>query len=440
VPVGNYRIEIDSNGFQKLAMTNVQTQSGSNTVNGQLNVGSVAQTVEVATRKLPIMGRNVMDLAKLQPGAVGTGRGFGGGAAGGVLGEVGIGAPVATRADLYSRAEGQEAAAKAQEIGDLFEYRLKERVTIRKNQSALVPILQTDINAERVSLWSESLGMPRPLRALWVNNASMLTLDGGSFSVLDDNTFAGEGLLDAIKPGERRLLSYATDLGLLVDVKSESYTRQVTRVSIRRGVMTSTSELREMKMYTVRNEDTSARMLVIEHPARAEYKLDENGPKPEEKASGLYRFRLSIEPKKTEKLVVNEARPLYTTFSVSSVTNDQIDLFVRQQSINGEIEKSLRGIVLQKAALANLDAQIKSQKSAMDQIFADQGRLRENMKALKGSAEEKALLQRYTRQLDDEETQIDSLKKAMKETEARRDKANAELEKMIGELDLDVAL
>ena len=62
------------------------------------------------------------------------------------------------------------------------------------------------------------------------------------------------------------------------------------------------------------------------------------------------------------------------------------------------------------------------------------------MKALKGSAEEKALLQRYTRQLDDEETQIDGLRKTMKETESRKDQANTELAKMIAELDLDVAL
>jgi len=33
------------------------------------------------------------------------------------------------------------------------------------------------------------------------------------------------------------------------------------------------------------------------------------------------------------------------------------------------------------------------------------------MKALRGSAEEKALLQRYTRQLDEQETQLDALRK-----------------------------
>jgi len=343
-------------------------------------------------------------------------------------------------AEVDEAREESEPVAEGSALGDLFEYKLKERVTIRKNQSALVPILQTDFVAEKVSLWSESLGVARPLRALWVNNASSMTLDGGSFSVADSNTFAGEGLMEAIKPGERRLLSYATDLGLLVDAKLDSDRERVTRTSIFRGIMTTTRELREKKTYIVRNEDTKATTLVIEHPARPEWKLAEDGPKPEEKAIGLYRFRLSVEPKKTEKLVVNEAKPLYTQYSLSGVTNDQIESFLLQESINPQIEKALRAIVAQKNAVANFDASIKTQQKTIDQIFADQARLRENMKALRGSVEEKALLQRYTRQLDDEETQLDALRKKKQDTEAEQQSASAALQKSIQDLQMDVTL
>src|SRR5215472_2511018 len=190
--------------------------------------------------------------------------------------------PMPEEAEVEQAQEESEPAAEGNTLGDLFEYKLKECVTIRKNQSALVPILQTEIAAEKVSLWSESLGVARPLRALWLSNASSLTLDGGSFNVLDSNTFAGEGIVDAIKPGERRLVSYATDLGLLVDTKDESAHERLTRVVISHGAMTTVSEDREKKTYIVRNEDTTPRMLVIEHPARADWKLGEDDPKPEE--------------------------------------------------------------------------------------------------------------------------------------------------------------
>jgi hypothetical protein len=350
------------------------------------------------------------------------------------------GAASLNEAEVEEAREESEPIAEGNALGDLFEYKLKERVTIRKNQSALVPILQTDIAAERVSLWSESLGVARPLRALWVDNASSMTLDGGSFSVLDGNTFAGEGLVEAIRPAERRLLSYATDLGLLVDAKLESTRERVTRVRIYRGAMTTTSEDREKKTYLVRNEDTAQRTLVIEHPARPEWKLREDGAKPEEKAAGLYRFRLNVDPKKTEKLVVNEAKPLYTQYELNLVTNDDVELLLRQKSINADIEKALRTITAQKNVVAEFDATIKEQQKAIDQIFADQGRLRENMKALKGSAEERTLLQRYTKQLDEEETQLDALRKKKQDTEAQQKLANSVLQNMIQEVQMDVTL
>jgi len=70
----------------------------------------------------------------------------------------------------------------------------------------------------------------------------------------------------------------------------------------------------------------------------------------------------------------------------------------------------------------------------------DQGRLRENMKSLKGSAEDKTLLQRYTKQLDEEETQLDALRKKKQDLDAQQQLADALLRNMIQQLQMDVTL
>jgi len=76
----------------------------------------------------------------------------------------------------------------------------------------------------------------------------------------------------------------------------------------------------------------------------------------------------------------------------------------------------------------------------MGKIFDDQQRLRENMKALKGSAEEKALLERYTRQLNEQENRLETLRQESRQLEARKDSAQGSLDKMIQELSFDVRL
>src|SRR5206468_10830784 len=133
----------------------------------------------------------------------------------------------------------------------------------------LVPILRHDVGADRVSVWNSRVPEGRPLRSLWLTNSSGSTLDGGSFSVLDAGAFAGEGLVDPMKPGEKRLLSYAIDLGVQVEPRNGDERQTVRRLTISRGTLVQQSEQSAKRVYTIRNNDTSERRIVIEHPLRA---------------------------------------------------------------------------------------------------------------------------------------------------------------------------
>jgi hypothetical protein len=430
LPEGNYRTDVTMPGFNMASMNVAVAGGEENSQDFQLSVGSVSQTVEVTGAASPI---NAPGLA----GGVG-GRTFRTNTIyNSALLKAGVAAPEA--ATIAATRAAQQPAAQARELGDLFEYKLKEPVTIRKNQSALVPILQSDVTAEKVSLWSEAEGRAQPLLAIWLTNSSGLTLDGGSFTVLEEETFAGEGLLDPVKPGEKRLLSYAADLGVRVDSKAQSQSQPVTRVRISHGLMTMTSEVREQKTYTIRNEDTHERTVVIEHPRRPDYKLAE-GLEPAETTAGMYRFRVQVPAKKTETLVVKEARPVEARYAINNTTDEQIALFVRQKTVNPEIEASLHKIVAQKNVVAGLDRELQARAAETKRIFDDQQRLRENMKALKGSPEEKSLLQRYTKELDDQENRLDAIRKETAELEQKRQAAQGELNRMIEELQLDTTL
>lgn len=446
--MGNYRVEVEHQGFQKNVIAGLNIAPGENQTNAQLRVGSTADvvTVNASTSQVQTESAEVSE-AKQRTGVanrahVGAGSGLGGGTGGGAFSAGVTGRNVMSLTSLSPGAVEEarafsEAAASGQELGDLFEYKLKDRVTLKKNQSALVPIAQTEIQAEKVSLWNGTTGSGRPLRGLWLKNTSQLTLDGGSFSVLENEVFAGEGLTDPIKPGERRLLSYATDLGLLVEAQTNNRPQHVTWAKISKGILTQVSKLEERTLYTVRNQDEAPHTLVIEHPARVDWYLAKGAKEPEERAPGMYRFRLEVPPKATASLPVEEARTLYTTYQISNLDTDQIALFVKQGTITPEMAQALQKITEQKGVVARLEQEMENRQKDIDRIVEDQGRLRENMKALRGSAEEKALLQRYTKQLDEQETRLDVLRKKIQDAEAQRDKANDQLEKMIDELQLE---
>jgi hypothetical protein len=140
--------------------------------------------------QLPMNNRSPNNLALLAPG---TAAGFAGDAT--------------TLSDVITRPDsGVETAATGSEVGDLFEYRIDQPVTVPRDRSALIPILQTRMDGERVSIYNEANRRDRPMGGMLLKNTSPLTLEDGALTVIDGDAYAGEALMERLKPAEQRLI------------------------------------------------------------------------------------------------------------------------------------------------------------------------------------------------------------------------------------------
>ncbi len=404
VPAGASTLRVSLTGFRTTAVNFYANMNTMNQVDATLQIGANAESVEV----------------RAEPAQV----------------ETSVSMLTAT----------QQAAASAKAVGDLFEYDVQQKITIGQNQSALVPIIQAKVDAEKVTLWTAPKGEDddadaavkgRPaLRALWLKNTSGLTLDAGTFNVLDADTFAGEGLLDPIHPDERRLLSYAADPAVRVEVKSDSENMPITRVQIAKGMMIQTREERATSVYTIHNSDTAPRQVVIEHPLHEDWELMA-GLKPEETSTSAYRFRIQADAGKTTEFKVRERHPLEAGFALTNLTNDQVVLLMKQKRVTPAMQEVFNRILTQKNEISDLDRQVAARQQEVQGINADQGRLRENMKALKGSAEERALLLRYTRALNREEDRLNVLGEEITQLKKKREAAGKALDQLVMNIKLD---
>jgi hypothetical protein len=421
-----YDVTFSLSGFRTLTSTGVNVSGGMESLlNPRMEVGSMSENA-----------------ITMLPGAAGGGRGGRGSTVFGLpqsqinttidgVSRDPFFSTITPRLDAVEEVRArQQSDATAAQLGDLFEYKLKEPVTIRKNQSALVPILSSEVQAEKVSLWNPSSASTRALRAVWLTNATGLTLDGGSFSVIEGQAFAGEGLIEPLKAGEKRLLSYALDLAVTIDAKGESVPARVTRVQVSRGVLIQHTEERQRRAYSARNEDAEARTIVIEHPARAGWEVG-GTMKPAETTPTWLRYRVTVAPKTTVNFTVEETRPTESRVSISSITDDHVGLLVREKTLSGPLEAALREVVTRKTNLARLGSEIARRQGEIDQIGRDQERVRENMRSLRGSSEERQLLQRYVKQLDDQETTIERLRRELQALTEERAKAQADLNAFI---------
>jgi len=395
------------------AMLNPQTQEAS--------MSGPAAPPPPTSESVEVSGATSLTMMSPAPATSGHGGGIGGGA-------------FRTKLNAFDAVAKQQVEAEAKDLGDYFEYNLKQKITIGKNQSALVPILQSPIEAEKVTLWNENSREIR--RALWITNGSGLTLDSGTFNILESDTFAGEGLIETVHPAERRLISYAADPALRVTMEQESSEKPVTRIHIVKGLMYLTREQRDSREYTLHNADAVARQVVIEHPARENWKLVE-GPKPEETSASYLRFRVAVPAGQTANLKIEEFHPESSEFALTNLDEKQVAFITQQRQITPAMQEAFRRVLDQKNKVDSLGTQIRTRQHEIETITRDQARLRENMKALKGSAEEKALLQRYTGQLDAQEDRLNTLNKEISDLQEKQNQARNQLDQIVQQITLD---
>src|SRR6185295_23432 len=191
---------------------------------------------------------------------------------------------------------GVETAATGSEVGDLFEYRIDQPVTVPRDRSALIPILQTRMEGERVSIYNEGNRRDRAMGGMLLKNTSPLTLEGGAMTVIDGDAYAGEALMERLKPGEQRLISFALDLGTLVNSTLKEDRAPTFMVRAVNGVFQAHYYQTLRKVYTLVNQTDKPRVMFIEHPVKQDWTLSDDTAKPDIKTARYYRFRVPLEP------------------------------------------------------------------------------------------------------------------------------------------------
>ena len=207
-------------------------------------------------------------------------------------------------------------SATAANLGLAGRFAVEEKLTLPRQQSAMIPLLKLPVEAERVSIYNESVQARHPLLGLRFKNPAAQALMQGPVTVFEGGEYAGDSRILDMQPGEERLLSYAVDLATEV----EKTTRQEPGPKLLARVVNNTLEvqytMRETATYLVRNRSGQDRRLIVEHPLRSDWKLVEP-EKPAERSRDVYRFVVEVRAGETVKFEVAEEQPRRDPFQVT---------------------------------------------------------------------------------------------------------------------------
>jgi hypothetical protein len=197
------------------------------------------------------------------------------------------------------------AEAAMEDLGGHVRYVIEQKVSLPRQKSVLLPLLDKSIEATRVCIFNESVHAAFPVLGLRVKNNSGKPLVQGPITVYEDGNYSGDAQLPDLQPGEERLLSYAVDLGVEVKAKPHSSRGPALLATLAGDELQVQYTARETREYTVRNRTAQDRVLVIEHPVREGWTLAA-GIRPRETSRSHYRFDVPIKAGQTVQFDVAE--------------------------------------------------------------------------------------------------------------------------------------
>ena len=320
------------------------------------------------------------------------------------------------------------ATAAARELGELFEYRFSTPVTVRKSESAMLPFLQQKVEARKLLVYSGA-NSAHPMNAAEIINSTDKTLDGGPITVYESNAYAGEALMETLKAGDKRLISYGVDLGTRITTQFDSKEEVVREIHLRRGILTTRTAAVETRTFTIRNVDEEAKTLIIEHPARPQYKLLDL--EPAETTANAYRFQVSLAAAATEKFPVTEERVFQRTFEIANLTPDVLLIYIQNKDLSPDARTQLEQMMDQKRQIAENAAELQRTEAEINTLVQDQDRIRQNINSLNSVRGQEQQVQVYARQLAGQERRLASLRDHSSELQRRRAVLQSELNFLI---------
>jgi hypothetical protein len=325
-----------------------------------------------------------------------------------------------------------QSAAQASNLGEMFQYAIANPVTLGRQRSAMLPIVDESVQGEKVSIYNQNVHAKHPLAGLKLKNSTALHLLQGPITVFDGGAYAGDARIQDLQPGTERLISYAMDLATEVAPESKPSPQKLVSVKITKGVLYRTDKYARGVEYTVKNSGEKAKTVLIEYAHDPNWKLI--APKdPTEKTRDMYRFSVAAEPGKPAKLTVEEEQTISTQLAIVNLDSGTIAIFLSAKEVSDGVKEALREVVRRKQQLSVITAQRAEYERQINVIREQQNRIRENLKVLPADSE---LARTYIKKFTEQEQQHDTLQGQIDASVKEENKQRQELDEFLIKLDV----
>jgi hypothetical protein len=295
--------------------------------------------------------------------------------------------------DMDGGAYGQAAArgrltgaavetAQGQAAGEQFEYRFPKPVSLPRQQSTMLPLVEAPVAVRKTLIFSgsrsENTTIHPQISAELTNNTGM-KLPAGAITVFDSGSYAGDALLNFFPQDEKRYISFGDDLTVSGSSNTAS-TRLVQSVRISKGLLVFTRNVQYIRTYTIRNGSQEQKQIIIEHPIMFGAALREP-EKADSETVSHYRFERTLPAQTSFIFAVKEDRPLEESAALARLPVETLLSY----STSAEMPKNVRDAFAAALELRRKADDARKSLAEFDDLYkrlsSEQERIRKNLEA-----------------------------------------------------------
>ena len=321
--------------------------------------------------------------------------------------------PQAYRASRAEVAESVQTAAEGKAEGEFFQYVVTTPVSVKRGQSALVPIIGATVSYHRELLYNRQKFKDHPVVALRFSNSTGLTLERGPVTVVEDTDYKGEAVVPFTKDAGEVYLAFAVELGVRVTEQTKTERRTVG-LNIEDEFVRVEAYLEETTSYRIQNTTLDPQTVTVEAPLRAEYELF-NMPDSDVETLKERRWRVNVPAKARTTFIRRERKLLYQMVRLETLDYRQLNAWFQDKLLADVLYDELRGLLDHLAKIEAAKQECVALEAERGAIYAEQEQLRANLGALQPTGQEAALRNRILGQLEATQDRLEDIAGRLKE-------------------------
>jgi len=333
-----------------------------------------------------------------------------------------------------------QTSIRTKDLGELFEYNIKNPVTIKRKHSALVPIITEEIKAKKILLYNKTEHGKNPNACLEITNNTDFILERGPVTIIYDENLAGEAIIPFLNKNDTRLLNYAVEQAVVISHEQKSENLGIHRVSFSGAYFYEYYYTNLLTTYKIKNKTSEQKELYLDHPKTPGYKIKESPIEPEE-TPNYWRFKLELKSRESVSFEIKERCENSTSYYLLNYSRDEltkvISFYVKKRFIDDELEELLREV---SDLIGNKNELVKKKtklEKEMNLMTEEQKRIRENLSVLGKTIQESELRERYVKKMNAHEEAFEKIKSEIENLDTQIDKIEKQIEEKIETLKYD---